>query len=220
METLTDEDVVFFGKLTAGLTHEIKNILAIIKEASGLMEDLAALSPLPDARHQAKFKTALETIKTQLVRGIELSTVFNRFAHSPDKPVSEINLHEIAGQVVVLAQRFARLKHISLAPPGDDGDRRLCVQGNSVWVQLALFTGIECCLEVLPGGSTLSLRPETLDARPGVVLRCAGELPDLEAFHAAFLEASRWPVLLDIMTRLKGEVRKEAAFHGFRLLFE
>ena len=32
-------EIVFFGKITAGITHEMKNVLAIIKESSGLVED-------------------------------------------------------------------------------------------------------------------------------------------------------------------------------------
>ena len=40
----TDTDkrqVAFFGRMTAGITHEMKNVLAIIKESSGLMQDCA-----------------------------------------------------------------------------------------------------------------------------------------------------------------------------------
>ena len=34
----------FFGKMTASISHEIKNVLAIINENAGLLEDLALLA--------------------------------------------------------------------------------------------------------------------------------------------------------------------------------
>jgi len=33
----------FMGRITASATHDMKNVLAIIKESAGLMEDLIAL---------------------------------------------------------------------------------------------------------------------------------------------------------------------------------
>jgi hypothetical protein len=34
----------FMGRITAGVTHEMKNVLAIIKESAGLMEDFLKIS--------------------------------------------------------------------------------------------------------------------------------------------------------------------------------
>jgi len=34
----------FFGKMTASISHELKNVLAIINENAGLLEDLCAMA--------------------------------------------------------------------------------------------------------------------------------------------------------------------------------
>ena len=39
-----ENEIVFIGKITASITHEIKNVLASIKELTGLMEDLVSMS--------------------------------------------------------------------------------------------------------------------------------------------------------------------------------
>ena len=35
------DELAFFGKIAAGVTHELKNVLAVIKESNGLMARLA-----------------------------------------------------------------------------------------------------------------------------------------------------------------------------------
>ena len=80
------KEIAFMGKITAGITHEMNNVLATIKESGGLMEDIFALCRDQQIPHQDKFTRSLTTIKEQVKRGVELSTRLNRFAHSMDDP--------------------------------------------------------------------------------------------------------------------------------------
>ncbi|MBW1849305.1 MAG: sensor histidine kinase, partial [Deltaproteobacteria bacterium] len=36
-ESLSNEDLIFFGKINASISHELKNVLAIISETAGLL---------------------------------------------------------------------------------------------------------------------------------------------------------------------------------------
>ena len=38
------DEIAFFGKVTASITHEIQNVLSIIKESSGLIDDVLSFS--------------------------------------------------------------------------------------------------------------------------------------------------------------------------------
>ena len=42
-ERFRELQLAYLGKLMAGLSHELKNHLAIIKESNGLIEDLLSL---------------------------------------------------------------------------------------------------------------------------------------------------------------------------------
>ena len=55
MNKIERKEVVFFGKITAGITHEIKNVLAIIQESSGLMEDILAVTEDDTFSNKDKF---------------------------------------------------------------------------------------------------------------------------------------------------------------------
>ncbi|MFW5958169.1 MAG: hypothetical protein ACOCQ0_03330, partial [Desulfosalsimonas sp.] len=120
MNTETEKTLAFFGKMTANLTHEFKNILAIIQESAGLMEDIMAISPLAQEKYQERFNKSMATIKKQLQRGMELATRFNRFAHAPDHTNAEMDLGETIDHFCTLTERFARLKYITLEPASAD----------------------------------------------------------------------------------------------------
>ncbi len=45
-------ETAFMGKITAAITHEMKNVLAIIKESAGLMEDLLSVAKDDSFQHE------------------------------------------------------------------------------------------------------------------------------------------------------------------------
>jgi len=221
MSDIEGKDIEFFGKITASMTHEFKNVLAIIKESSGLMEDITKIAPLSESQHQEKFDNALKTIKNQLNRGMELSTVFNRFAHAPDRSTAEINLKDLAEQVVTLSRRFARLKHLTLkvAPEGEH-DGNLHIKGNPVWLQMAVFTGIECCLNILPPESGIILASQSRQGRKCIRIDCTGNAKDKDQLSASLESEQSWKDLNGIMSVLGGHIEWLENASGFELIFE
>ena len=114
MDKCEDKEVAFFGKITAGITHELKNVLAIIRESAGLMEDIMSISPEAIISYQEKFENSMEKIKDQIKRGVELTDRLNKFAHSTDEAIAKIDLHATIEQLVALSQRFVGLKNVVL----------------------------------------------------------------------------------------------------------
>ena len=105
---MKDKEAAFIGKITAGVTHEINNVLASIKEISGLLEDILSLSPQDSFPHKEKFQSALPKIQNQVQRGVKLTTQLNKFSHLPDNKISNLNLNELTEHLIFLTQRFAR----------------------------------------------------------------------------------------------------------------
>ncbi|MDZ7831243.1 MAG: hypothetical protein U5L07_05795 [Desulfobacterales bacterium] len=221
MSELKGKDVEFFGKITASMTHEFKNVLAIIKESAGLMEDITKIAPLSESKHQEKFDNALSTVKNQLNRGMELSTVFNRFAHSPDKPQTEINLKDLAERVVTLSERLARLKHITLtAAPDDKADKALNITGNPVWAQMAVYQAIECCLNQLSPECEITLTSSSIDGHKGIRIDCANVQTDAAEFCRSLENAEHWQELESVMEAVNGRAQTSEKGPGIRLLFD
>jgi C4-dicarboxylate-specific signal transduction histidine kinase len=148
-------EVAFFGKITAAFTHEMKNVLAIIKESGGLMEDLLALSQNATFPSKDRFVRSLAAIAAQTKRGIELSNRLNRFAHSTDEAAATIDLNDILEQTVFLSERFARLKGVTLNL--HPSEKALTLVASPIGLQMAVFACLECCWCFLAAGGNISV---------------------------------------------------------------
>jgi C4-dicarboxylate-specific signal transduction histidine kinase len=149
-------ELTFFGKITASMTHEIKNVLAIIQESSGLLEDILVMPESENFTHKDRFISTLGRIQTQIQRGIDITSNLNGFAHSPDNAIAQINLNDLIQHLSILTSRFARLKRVELVT--ELSDSPLIVQANSVQLQMYLFTAFEILLQHIDSG-TVKLIP-------------------------------------------------------------
>lgn len=218
MNKWEDKEVAFFGKITAGITHEMKNILAIIRESSGLMEDIMSISPEAVISYQEKFNNSLAKIKNQIKRGVELTDRLNKFAHSSDEALSKIDLHETIEQLIAISQRFARLKNVVLkiAPPNQSVQPTTLVT-RPVQLQMALFAAIECCLNAMPDGGVINIGFDKSKAKNAVHVLCEGDLPGKSEFVDNLSAFEKWPVLQKIAAFLEGSVELDESAHGIVL---
>ena len=155
---------------------------------------------------------AVGRIEGQVKRGSELLTNLNRFAHSLDHAEDEIDLDEAARHIPFLCQRVARRgRHQIVVQSGDQG---LTVVVNLLRLQMALYAAVECCLEQLPEGGTLKLRPVRHGNRPS--LEYVGEA-DGQAVLFAPTEAAAWNRLAAALAGLGASVEGVDAVQGFRL---
>ncbi len=103
------DDIEFFGALSAAMTHDMKNILAIINENAGLLGDLA-VKTRNNAIPIDPSKAALisEKIGKQVDRADTMMKQFNRFSHSMDHAEELVDMEEMVMLVATLAERIIR----------------------------------------------------------------------------------------------------------------
>jgi C4-dicarboxylate-specific signal transduction histidine kinase len=107
-------EIGFMGKVSASLSHEIKNTLAIINESVGLMGDLLLKAGSDDLPQYSRLTSLMASIEEQVQRSADIVKRLNQFAHSMDKSLAEVDLNETVNQTVILAQRFATLRRVTL----------------------------------------------------------------------------------------------------------
>lgn len=157
METSGGREAEFIGRITASATHEMRNVLAIVKESAGLIEDLVhASSRSGGTPYGDRILKATGRIDAQVARGAEIVTRLNRFAHSADASGGRVDLAEEAREVAFLAQRHARAKSQALEARTTGGP--VWLSANSLHVQMGLFEAVAFCLGDLPEGATLEVR--------------------------------------------------------------
>lgn len=159
----------FFGKVSASISHDIKNVLAVINENAGLLEDFCLMAEKGKPLDPSRLKRLALDVKEQVRRGDGIVTGMNRFAHSVDRASTEVDLLEILDLLSALALRPAGMRGVLLEVNRSRGPVRVATSAfgllNLLWLCLEhalTSTGpartIELVAEHAASGACLRLR--------------------------------------------------------------
>lgn len=137
--------LAFFGKITASVSHELNNAIAIINEHAGLADDLAEGIKQGMPVDEKKLKTTSKKIMAQVERSKELIKRLNRFAHTADEPVRQSVLNDLLTDITDLSRRLADLKGMQLQFDGTG--EKIVLTGNPFFIQQAVFIALELFME-------------------------------------------------------------------------
>jgi signal transduction histidine kinase len=129
----------FFGNMTASISHEIKNALAIINENAGLLGDLVALTEKGRPLEPERLKTISENIRRRVQNADDIVRRLNRFANSVHGPVITTGIREVIESTIALSGRLATMKGITIAIEPDETiqvETIPFILGNMLWVCL------------------------------------------------------------------------------------
>ena len=115
-ELVFEEGLAFLGKMSATISHEIKNCLAIINENAGLLEDFSLMAERGTPLDPERLNKLAAKIKKQVRRANEIVKHMNRLAHSSDRPAQETDLGETLVLMCALSERFAAMQGVHLQP--------------------------------------------------------------------------------------------------------
>jgi light-regulated signal transduction histidine kinase (bacteriophytochrome) len=106
--------VQVFAKVSAAISHEIKNTLSIINENAGLLDDYAHMAEQTGGLPIDRVLAITSTIAKQVDRSNIIMKNLNRYAHSGDTRLAHANLKETLSLVTALASRQAAMKEIDV----------------------------------------------------------------------------------------------------------
>jgi C4-dicarboxylate-specific signal transduction histidine kinase len=178
---LREQALSFFGTITASLSHEINNSVAIIGELSGLLQDLLLGAEEGRAIDNDKIKDISKRITGQAKKCQEIIKRLNRFAHSTDKPQTTFDASEVLDQLVMLAQRFAFLKGVQLENKSEH--ESITINGSPFSLQQAVFICIRLALTASKKDETVTVAFGTEDSTAEIITTCAS-LPDTEQLES------------------------------------
>jgi light-regulated signal transduction histidine kinase (bacteriophytochrome) len=195
------EDLAFFGKVGADISHDMRNVLAIVGENAGLLDDQLALAGSGIPLDHEKVKEVSARITRQVKRGVSTMQRFSRFAHAADEEANAADLREVTETVAALAQRRVAMAGCKLET--ELPDDAIHVTANPFVIQRALFSAIELILEFLENGRvvTIKLAGRGATAVVSVFGNTAGAGDELPGRIAS---------LSDVIGKLKGSVETSA----------
>ena len=113
-DMITETGLQFFGRISASISHEIKNVLAIVNENAGLLEDFTLMADRGKPIDPARLKMMAAAVKRQVARADEIIQNMNRFAHSIDQTASTVDLDQTLELFIALTARFAAMRGVKV----------------------------------------------------------------------------------------------------------
>jgi hypothetical protein len=211
-------EAAFLAAMTASATHEVRNVLAIIKESAGLVDDMVRVFGARGALDQEKVLRALSRIDVQVKRGAELLTNLNRLSHTVDEDMATVNLGQEVQQLVFLSQRFAKKGgHAVLAGPlSENATARV----SPLRLHMGLYAAMEFCLGRLAEGASVTVAVAEIDGAPCVDFSCeapAAQGPGTASDGSSPGEA--WGDLSELVSSLGAVLERAEVGFGVRILF-
>src|SRR5680860_791484 len=94
-DSLAETGLKFFGTVSASISHEIKNRMAVINEQAGLLKDLVLLAGQGKEMNLERLMRLAESLKNQVVLTDGIIKNMNRFSHTVDNFRCSADLGEV-----------------------------------------------------------------------------------------------------------------------------
>jgi len=173
-QSVLDAGLAFFGAVTASVTHEQNNVLSVIDQTAGLLQDMIAAEREGAPINVDRLTDAVSTVQAQTGRSLGIIRRLNRFAHSADAARVEFDLPEVLSNLVELCQRLAKLKYVRLrllssAEP-------LTLVGSPFFAQAAVFLSIRLALDTAERDDTIDVSAHAKGDGVLVTMNCTKKI--------------------------------------------
>ena len=189
-DSIRQDQIESFGRLMAGLAHDMKNHLGIIRESNGLMGDILSMGTLgEDARMVERLQKSIDTIERRVVISANMMHHLSGIAHRPDSAYSSFLVNNLIEEEYTFLERFSRLKQIDVV--FEFGEGLPAVFNDPALFQHIFYRVYSLCLEQLDIGQQLVIKTEPNANGVGVILRLIGNSDvNLNPFTDANLQAA------------------------------
>jgi nitrogen fixation/metabolism regulation signal transduction histidine kinase len=176
----------------------MRNVLSIIGENAGLLEDQLALAGRREKPDPDKLKRVAERVARQVNNAVEAMERFSRFAHAADQQRASIDAAALVENATVLARRGVTRDGYSLET--ELPNEPVPMTTNPFSFQHAVFSCLELVRECAEKGRPIAVKMTSDGA--SVVLAFSGAAPsDGDTL------ASRLPKLSRVIGELDGDAR-------------
>lgn len=194
LDTIGETGLRFFGKVSASISHEIKNTLAVINENAGLMEDLTLMAEKGMELDPVRVRGLAEKILAQVRRSDGIVKNLNRFAHSIDETGKTVDVEETATFTALLAARLGSVRGVTFKTVSPEKPTRILT--SPFFLEALIFRCLEIAMTAPDADKTIYLKPETTEAN--IQVRLTGM--DLkEAWDEGGFPTEKDRALLDLL---------------------
>ena len=143
------------GTITASVSHELNNVISIIDQTSGLLEDMLVGSDSEIRIPAEKLDRIVSSLHNQTVRGHQIIKNLNTFAHSADKAEQKFDMGEPLLNLIQLIGRLAGSKGVKIETRLSEVP--LILNGSPFFLKQAVFEFIRLALTWAKKGDIINV---------------------------------------------------------------
>jgi C4-dicarboxylate-specific signal transduction histidine kinase len=162
--------IQFFGRVSASISHEIKNVLAIMNENAGLLEDFVMMAGKGVPLSNERLDGLAMALHKQIQRADGIVKKMNQFAHSADRPMENVDLYDAICLVTDICGRMIELKRVNVKTIQPASP--VTVNTHRFYVQNMLWTCIDGIMTVLNPEDTLQVGLEKVENGAEIIFSC------------------------------------------------
>jgi len=156
--SVSDEGLRFFGEMSASVSHEIRNKLAVINEKAGLVQDIALVMKTGRPVDPERLELQAGKIIDQIRQANRIVGALSRLGHSVDATRARIDMTQLVDLVAELYGRKAAQSEITIDTTGlTDG---VSVMTNPFLLADLIGACIDAALPRVDGSCLLAIASE------------------------------------------------------------
>lgn len=152
-QAIRQQQIASLGRLVADFSHEMRNHLAVIQEANGLLEDILAMEGSKGSPLLVSLAETAGQIGQRVRRSADLCRYLSGMAHRSDTPLSFFAVNELVEELAVFLERSARSRKVVVQL--DPGQGLEPIYNEPALLQHVLYQLYVFCLDLLSKGQTL-----------------------------------------------------------------
>jgi len=197
-DILCEEGLQFFGKMSASIAHEIKNVLAVVNENAGLIQDYISMHERGIPIDPEQLKSVSRMITKQVRRADTIMKNMSKFAHSTDQVIKTENVNDILDVVTNLSNRLATMREITLEKIPSEGPVK--IKTNPFFLENLIWLCLDFSMDAVGPERTVRLLAREIDNNARITFSQLGRLPEmpLETFPDKRVEA--------LLSALQGDI--------------
>lgn len=182
LDTIGENGLQFYSEISASMSHDIKNALAIINENAGLLDDFTLMADQGVPLDPERLKTLAAKIAKQVGRANEIAKNMSRLAHSLDQPVTAVDLNETLQLLTSLLSRLSKMRNVAM---GISESSHTVTVETSQFLLMALIWHLLDCATVADDVTSITIAVENREDSACIVLRLEGNGSKLREMLAA-----------------------------------
>jgi signal transduction histidine kinase len=193
-DVIGEQGLQFFGKMSATISHEINNALAIINENAGLLQDFTLMADKGMPLDPERLNSLAGKVIQQVRRAEGIVKNMNRFAHSVDESLKSVNLGDVVGLIATLSGRLASMRGVTVEPK--PAEVPVTINTNPFFLENLIWLCLDFAMDAAGAGNTIDII--TVKTENGAQIRFM-QVEDLAKAPPDKFPTEREKALLDLL---------------------